>query len=427
MKASISNLTRAARLMAAFAVLPLLISAAFGQETASTGDPNKPHFNAQPNAQNDMRYFITRSGGKLIEGEKEYRFISFNIPNLGLIEDNMPFESPSEWRFPNEFEINDALSSVKQMGGRVARMYVLSICRKDGRTPYPCYVTRPGQFNEEAFRTLDKILEVANRVGIRVVIPFVDNWKWWGGIAEYASYRDKPPEAFWTDPALIEDFKKTVSFVMNRRNTYTGTLYKDDKAILAWETGNELDCPYSWTRQIAAYIKSQDPNHLVWDGFYIGSNGIHAEALTDPNIDIVSSHHYPGPGSMVEDIVKFHNQIEGKKAYAIGEFGFVPLAAAGKILDTVIAEGLSGAMVWSLRFHNRDGGFYWHSEGAGGDLYKAYHWPGFAAGHAYEESALLQLVRAKAFEIRGLAEPLVEPPSAPVLLPIETAAEISWR
>src|SRR5258705_5177118 len=83
-------------------------------------------------AQNDMTKFITRSGDKLMEGNKEYRFISFNIPNLHLVEDNMAFEATNEWRFPDEFEITDALMTIKQMGGRAARMYVVSICRKDG-------------------------------------------------------------------------------------------------------------------------------------------------------------------------------------------------------------------------------------------------------------------------------------------------------
>ncbi|HYJ46878.1 MAG TPA: hypothetical protein VEV81_09715, partial [Pyrinomonadaceae bacterium] len=225
-------------------------------------------------AQNDMRYFITRSGDRLMEGAKEYRFISFNIPNLHLVEDNMAFEATNEWRFPDEFEITDALASVKQMGGRVARMYVISICRKDGPNPITCHVKRPGEFNEEAFRALDRVLEVANRVGVRVVIPLVDNWKWWGGAEQYAEHRGKPAEAFWTDPEIIGDFKQTIQFLLNRRNTYTGTLYKNDKAILAWETGNELYCPYSWTKEIAAYIKSLDQNHLVWDGFYIGNREI---------------------------------------------------------------------------------------------------------------------------------------------------------
>jgi mannan endo-1,4-beta-mannosidase len=382
-------------------------------------------------AQNDMRQFITRSGDKLMEGQQEYRFISFNIPNLHIVEDNMRFEATNEWRFPNEFEIVDALATVKHLGGRVTRIYVLSICRKEGPNPIPCHVKRPGEFNEEAFRALDKVLEVANRIGVRVIIPLVDNWKWWGGIEQYAEYRGKSAAEFWTDRGVIEDFKKTVQFVINRRNTLTGTLYKDDKAILAWETGNELYSPYSWTREIAAQIKSLDSNHLVLDGFYLGNREIQPEALDDPNIDIVSSHHYPGPNKgaaeMAADIARFRQQIVGKKAYIEGELGFIPVAGMERVLDTVIRQGVSGALGWSLRFHNRDGGFYWHSEPAGGGLYKAYHYPGFPSGDAYEERALLKLMRAKAYEIRGMPEPPPEVPSAPALLPISSVAAISWQ
>ncbi len=382
-------------------------------------------------AQNDMRVFITRNGDRLLEGDKEYRFISFNIPNLHLVEDNMRFAATNEWRFPDEFEITDALTSVKQMGGRAVRTYVISICRNQGANAIPCHITRPGQFNEEAFRALDRVLDVANRVGVRVVIPLVDNWKWWGGAAEYAAWRGKPAAAFWTDREVISDFKQTVSYVINRRNTINGTLYKDDKAILAWETGNELDSPYSWTKEIAATIKSLDKNHLVWDGYYIGSHKMHTEALSDPNIDIVSSHHYPGanrgPGAMAADVEKFARQISGKRPYVVGEFGFVPLSEVEKVLETVIRTGAAGAMVWSLRFHNRDGGFYWHTEGASSNAYKAYHYPGFAPAKSYQETELLKLMRAKAFEIRGLAAPPVEAPAPPVLLPIKSAAEISWQ
>jgi hypothetical protein len=84
-----------------------------------------------------MRYFITRAGDKLMEGDKEYRFISFNIPNLHLVEDNMAFEATNEWRFPDEFEITDALNTIKAIGGRAARTYVISICKKNGPNPIP--------------------------------------------------------------------------------------------------------------------------------------------------------------------------------------------------------------------------------------------------------------------------------------------------
>lgn len=382
-------------------------------------------------AQNDMRYFITRSGDKLMEGDKEYRFISFNIPNLHLVEDNMAFEATNEWRYPNEFEITDALTTIKQLGGRATRTYVLSICKKSGPNTIPCHVKKPGEFNEEAFRALDKVLEIANRVGVRVIIPFVDNWKWWGGVEQFAEYRGKTASEFWTDKDVIDDFKKTLNFVINRRNTFTGTLYKDDKAILAWETGNEIYSPYSWTKQIASYIKSLDSNHLVWDGFYVGNKEIQPEALDDPNIDIVSSHHYPAPNKgadqMVTDIKRFHQQIARKKVYIVGEFGFIPPADIEKVLDAVIGEGLSGAMIWSLRYHNRDGGFYWHSEPASASLYNPYHYPGFPSGDGWNETATIKVMHAKAFAIRGLSETPMEAPPSPHLLPISSNAEISWQ
>ena len=81
-------------------------------------------------------------------------------------------------------------------------------------------------------------------------------------------------------------------------------------------------------------------------------------------------------------------------------------------------------MIWSLRYHNRDGGFYWHSN-LGGGVFKAYHYPGFATGAAYE-GALWKL-RAKAYEISGLPQPSLAAPAAPTLLPIKSAADISWQ
>lgn len=375
-----------------------------------------------------LEHFITRSGDKLREGEKEFRFISFNIPNLHLVEDHLPFEEPSAWRWPNEFEIRDALEAVRQMGGRVVRTYVISVRRADEEPSVPRHVEGPGQFNEDAFRALDKVLQVANQTGVRVIIPLVDQWRWWGGIGQYAAFRGKPPDAFWTDPQLIADFKQTINYVINRQNTYTSTLYKDDKAILAWETGNELYNPSAWSQEISAYIKSLDSNHLVMDGYHAGQRGLGAERLDDPNVDIVTTHHYPGFNPPVlEAVAQARQLIAGRKAYFVGEVGFIPTAEIGRLLDLVIRDGISGALVWSLRFRTREGGFYWHSEPAGGGLYKAYHWPGFSSGEAYDETNVLRLMREKAFEIQGVPAPPLPPPAPPVLLPIKSVHAISWQ
>jgi len=75
--------------------------------------------------------FIHRDGGKLMDGVTEYRFISFNIPNLHYVEDDLRFEQAMPFRLPDEFEIDDALATIDQVGGQVARMYALSV-RKPG-------------------------------------------------------------------------------------------------------------------------------------------------------------------------------------------------------------------------------------------------------------------------------------------------------
>jgi hypothetical protein len=65
--------------------------------------------------------------------------------------------------------------------------------------------------------------------------------------------------------------------------------------------------------------------------------------------------------------------------------------------------------------------------GTGGNFYKAYHWPGFASGAAYDEKAVLALTRNKGFEIQGLEPPAIDPPAAPKLLSIGDPAAISWQ
>ncbi len=369
--------------------------------------------------------FITAKDGKLLEGGKEYRFISCNIPNLHYVEDYLPFAETNPWRLPTEFEIKDALTAIKQIGGNVTRIYVISVKKPEDDAAIIRHVEAPGKFNEEAFRILDKTLEIANKTGVRVIIPLVDNWKWWGGPNEYAGFRGKTEMDFWTDSTLISDFKKTIDFVINRKNTYTGVAYKDDKAILAWETGNELNCPYAWTKEIAAYIKQNDKNHLIIDGaHYFRKNVILKESVDDPNIDILTSHHYAPPEVTLKEILKNKAIIAGKKPFFIGEFGLIKAPDMERIVDTIINNGIAGALLWSLRGRNVEGGFYFHEEYNG---YSAYHWPGFKSGDSYDEKKVMNLIHAKAGEINK-KEPIPLPiPEEPVLLNIKDPYEISWQ
>ena len=364
-----------------------------------------------------FEHFIKAEGDKLMDGNEELRFVSYNIPNLHYIEDNFAFEQPNPWRIADEFEIRDALTAIKQMGGRVTRMYTPSVRKETDDSSIIRHVNEPGSFDEDAFKGYDKVLEIANKTGVRIIIPLVDNWWWWGGPKEYALFRGKMKEEFWTDSLLIADFKKTIDFIVNRVNTYTGVPYSQDKAILGWETGNELQCPFQWTKEIAAYIKSLDTNHLVIEG--TNNRDVSDEALVDPNIDVLTNHYYGPPNESLVRIVAAREKTKNKKPWFVGEFGFIPTVDMHRIIDTVISTGVSGIMIWSMRSHNRDGGFYYHTND--------YRWPGFPSGAAWDEIAVVQLLREKAFRINGREPEPIPVPEPPRLLPFETPYKISWQ
>ncbi len=380
-------------------------------------------------AQAPLQHFITRDGHRLMDGEEEFRFLSINMPTLNYNEDVFDFRASQPFSLPDEFEIRDAFETYKQLGGRVVRMYTIPVRMQMEPVDVPTYVEAPGVFNEVAFRTMDMVLAYANAYHIRLIFPLVNNWDAFGGKPQYAHFRNLPQDEFWTNRQLIEDFKKTIDYVLNRRNTITGQLYKDDKAILCWETGNELRSPEAWTREICRYIKSIDPNHLVMDGFYAidNQNYVQEYALEEASIDLVSSHHYDGnPVSLMKSVQKNLDIIKGRKPYIIGEIGFSSTIGTAKVFDAFISnKWISGALVWGLRNHSRNGGFYWHSEGD--TRFKSYHWPGFDSGHEWDARNFIHMLREKAHEINGLEVPPIPVPKSPEMLPVSHPGLISWK
>ncbi len=88
-----------------------------------------------------------------------------NLPNIHRIE--LP---EGGVRKPTLAEVADGLCSVQQMKGRVARTYVLS--HGDG----DLYHIDGGTVNEGWFAVLDQVIEVAEQLGVYVIIPFVNTF-----------------------------------------------------------------------------------------------------------------------------------------------------------------------------------------------------------------------------------------------------------
>ncbi|MFC4807759.1 cellulase family glycosylhydrolase [Paenibacillus sp. GCM10023250] len=346
-----------------------------------------------------------------MDGSAEYRFIGTNAPFL-----------ERAWADPAEIE--DEIRAASRSGIDVIRLYPFEV-RMSGDPPGMFrHVMGPGSYNESAFKLIDKVIQLANAYGVKLIVPFVDSYTYVGGTADWAAFRGKPADAFWSDPVIRQDFKNFIAYVVNRVNTYTKVPYKDDKAILAWQLGNELRSTDAWTSEMAAYIKSLDPNHLVGDGGYVRAQGIRANALNDPNIDFIDPHiylyhNYADPMAKLNE---WRNATKGKKPLLIGEFGNFSPEANAQLLQTVQSNGTSGAMYWGSMPHHRMGGWHWPPVGDWSYL----RYPGFATGDWANESAVFGQLRAQAYAIRGAAVPPWTAPPAPVLFPADSAHTLSW-
>lgn len=408
----------------------IFVSASLGMTAVQSADAAKP----------EDWPIITRRADALYEGNTPFRFFGLAAPNIHQNESQVHPDFSN--RFPDEYEIRDVLEALRSVGSRATRSFSLSIASPDN-DGLPTYVTGHRDYNEEAFQTLDLILALCHEYDVRVLIPIIasQKFKGWKGVDEFAALSGKPAGTFWTDKAVKEDFRHYLRFIVNRRNTVSGLLYKDDPAILAWQFGNEFDS-YApdrglkssdweglitdWSLEMAAYLKEIDPKHLV-----VEAGGNKERLIEDPNIDVISIHLYEywnrlggQPSDLGPIAKKAAEQTRGRKPLMVDEFGLASLDNNAELMRTIREEGIVGGLLWSIRGHRRDGGWYYHNEG--GTPINSYHIPGFAAGSAYGEQQVLDLLRREAYAIRGLPVPPLQPPHpAPVLLPLEDG--FTWR
>lgn len=401
------------------------LSAAFGQDAPKGFD-----------------HFITRDGGRLMDGKNEFRFMGANMPGLVLPYD-WTLYLPERLHLPTPWEQEDAFKTLDQVNLRVVRLWNLPI-RDPKETPAGGgmtwhYVQGPGQFNEESFKVVDRLFALANKYRVRVIFDLTaESGDYLGGIGTYAAHRGKKRAEFYTDPQLKDDYKATLRYVLTRTNTITGVPYRDDKAILAWQFGNEMhSAPDAWLVEMAAYIKSLAPNHLVSETRHRPGQPL----LVDPNIDLVTRHlyaNYGGVGGGWPDAIRKElAKLKGQRPLYIGEFGpyidgkmFTHDNVVDKLqefLDFVQAESdISGALIWSMYFHHQEGGFYWHQIMTYPAVW-SYHWPGFPSADAQREQGIMKAMREAAFKIQGLPVPPVPVPDAPELLPIGDVPLLTWR
>jgi len=197
--------------------------------------------------------------------------------------------------------------------------------------------------------------------------------------------------------------------------------------VMDGSMGDDRNIKQFWEERGFTHKNKEKGMSLDWGPYlsYLGSS------LDCPHVDIVTLHIYPGniPQEYWPEVIeKEIADLNGRKAYVFGEFGYGKPGPMRDLMERVIRfEDISGALLWNLDPHKRNGGFY---GGVYNDVHgydnRSYRYPGFPSGSCFWEAEVLDILRNAAFQIRGLPVPLKPVPKPPVLLPIKDAAKIDW-
>ncbi|MGE0886296.1 MAG: hypothetical protein AB7P14_22400 [Blastocatellales bacterium] len=280
--------------------------------------------------------FVKAADGRLMIGNGQFRFAGANTYYL---QPDVAYDKTEDAR--------EALDKMLAMGLTVARTIGFNdhpykngdarcgnlSSEVTGNDPATIQL-RPGVFCEPNLVALDQAIAEAKARNIRLIVYLTNNFTAYGGKRRYVQWRlganPDPTEEqlgmFYTDATIKQWFKDYVSMLLNRTNSVTGTKYKDEPTILAWELGNELrnstsvvadrarrvDELLTWEREMAAFIKNIDANHLLSDGGegfddqpmnYVGLSNAYPvngdegcsfnRLVHEPMFDLVSYHHVP--------------------------------------------------------------------------------------------------------------------------------------
>ena len=247
-----------------------------------------------------------------------------------------------------------------------------------------------GTYNETALRNLDYAVKKAADNGIKLSLPFVNYWPDYNGMQWYVNQKlgSGTIIKFYTDSGVKQAYKNYINMLVNRTNYYTGVKYRDYPAIFSWELGNEPRNPedqtgntlYNWVNEMAAYIKSLDPNHLLTtgeEGFKVNDDimdkfeksGVDfVRNIGNANIDYATIHLYPDNWQVT--LEQIDAMINDRTAIARGIGKPIVMAEYGRKAsdrDTVFTRwhnlgtnstnDMDGFMPWQMEVSPWDGNY----------------------------------------------------------------------
>lgn len=296
--------------------------------------------------------FVTRDGADLMLKNKPYRMSGTNIYWMGLDENVGGVD------YPTYFRIKNALDTAAEMGVNVVRSHMMTSTGQNDVNPL-AIMPSLGEYNEEAFKTVDFAIAYAGSLGIRLILPLTDEWSYYhGGHRDFTTPLGLESADFYTDADAVAAYQDYVTMILDRTNSLTAVPYTEDPTILAWELGNELEgMTLEWINQQVDLINEEAPNQLVAAGRRFD---IDPDTLNAPDLDIVDVHYYPPTA----DRVAAHAEAvtDAGKVYIAGEYGST--SASAELLEAAaVNPDVSGMFFWSLFGHNDTGGYVPHDDG----------------------------------------------------------------
>jgi mannan endo-1,4-beta-mannosidase len=358
------------------AVLALVVSAAFLFSRQS-------HTGA--GARSDS--FVRTRGSRFVIAGRPFRFVGANVSVMYRDEDRARMPETLRQAAQSGIRVVRVWASGEGGPGDVGAVADLS----DWPRTHPLRWA-PGKWNEEAFVHLDHVIAEAARNHLLVQLCLANWWRDTGGVTQYlrwAGIKDAADEKFpfgvnperamlfYTNDETRRLYREHLEKLAPRRNTVTGTLYRDDPNIFGWELMNEAQAVTSrwaerrsWIAEMSAYLKSLDPNHVITPGDWgYRTAAERREWLRDhqlPNIDYCDVHHYPVPDTnvFVDSPTALREFIENRAAAAFalrkplvfGEFGMGVEGYKGfsqtdwycAFFESNVRAGTAGAMFWIL-------------------------------------------------------------------------------
>ena len=175
--------------------------------------------------------FLRANGSALLADGRPYRFGGVNLYWLGLD------ENEGGIHLPTPFRVTDGLTTVAGvLPGTVLRAHTLGISTGSPLSFEPAL----GVFNHSNLAAADFAIAEAERLGLRVIVPLTDNWRYYhGGKHNFVEWCGGTDEAlFYTDACAIAAFKDYIKERLAHVNPFTGRRASDEPAIGMWETGN---------------------------------------------------------------------------------------------------------------------------------------------------------------------------------------------